>query len=109
MGFFSFFKKTTINEGVDECKNTPGAILLDVRNPDEYDAAHIPNSVNVPLGEIQKIAELYPDKDTPFYVYCVSGYRSKIAVEWLLKNEYTHVNDIGGITRYSGAVERAKY
>ena len=109
MGFFNFFQKTGINDGVDVFKSTPGAVLLDVRNPDEYDAAHIPKATNVPLGEIKRVLELYPDKDTPFYVYCVSGFRSKRAVEFLITEGYTHVNDIGGITRYSGSVERAKY
>ena len=36
MGFFSFLIRHNINEGVEEFKNTPGAVLLDVRTEEEY-------------------------------------------------------------------------
>ena len=36
MGFFDFFKQTNINQGIEEYKRTAGAVLLDVRTPQEY-------------------------------------------------------------------------
>ena len=44
-----FFSKTDINRAVEECRNTPGAVLLDVRETEEFCSGHIPGAVNVPL------------------------------------------------------------
>ena len=49
MGFFDFLKGPDIGEGVREYNATPGAVLLDVRTPDEYRQGHILCSINVPL------------------------------------------------------------
>lgn len=49
MGFFDFFKQSNINQGIEEYKMTAGAVLLDVRTPQEYQEGHIPESKNVPL------------------------------------------------------------
>ena len=45
-----------MDEGVRAFRQTPGAVLLDVREPDEYAGGHVPGSVNLPLG--QKIKAL---------------------------------------------------
>ena len=52
--FFDFFKTPDINQGVQEYKAIPGAVLLDVRMPQEYREGHIPKSKNVPLQSIEK-------------------------------------------------------
>ena len=52
MGFFDFLKGPDINQGVAEWNATPGAVLLDVRTPQEYREGHIPNSVNLPLQSL---------------------------------------------------------
>ena len=44
MGFFDFFKQSNINQGIEEYKRTAGAVLLDVRTPQEYQEGHIPVS-----------------------------------------------------------------
>ena len=76
MGFFDFFKQPDINQCVKEFKQREGAILLDVRTPQEYRDGFIPGSKNVPLQIIDKVAELVENKDTALYVYCHSGARS---------------------------------
>ena len=55
MGFFDFLKGPDINQGVKEYSVTDGAVLLDVRTPDEYRQGHIPGSKNVPLQSIDKV------------------------------------------------------
>ena len=47
MGFFDFLKQPDVNQGVANYYNTPGAVLLDVRTPQEYSEGHIPESKNV--------------------------------------------------------------
>ena len=106
MGFFDFLKQPDINKGVMEYRNTDGAVLLDVRTPQEYREGHIPGSKNVPLQTIDKVDAVVENKDTALYVYCHSGARSRQAVSYLQHMGYTNVNNIGGITAYQGKVER---
>jgi len=106
MSFFDFFKQPDINRGVEEYHNTSGAVLLDVRTPEEYEAGHIPGSKNVPVQTIDRILSVAENKDTPLYVYCRSGARSRQAVGMLEQMGYTNVSNIGGITDYLGKVER---
>lgn len=105
MGIFDFFKQPDINQGVQEFKNAAGAVLLDVRTPQEYREGHIPGSQNVPLQQLDKVEEVTENKDTVLYVYCRSGARSRQAVSLLQAMGYTNVHNIGGIAAYSGKVE----
>ena len=106
MGFFDFFKQPDINQGINDYRATPGAILLDVRTTQEYGGGHIPGSKNIPLQAIDKVASVAENKDTVLYVYCQSGGRSRQATGVLQGMGYTNVNNIGGIAAYSGKVAR---
>lgn len=106
MGIFDFFKGIDINGGVEEFRGIKGAILLDVRTPQEYREGHIPESRNVPLQEIDKVDKVVQNKDVPVYVYCRSGARSRQASDALLKMGYRQVKDLGGIISYKGKVVR---
>jgi len=106
MGPFDFMKQPDINQGVKDFHNSPGAILLDVRTPQEYRSGHIPGSKNIPLQTIDKIDTITKDKDTVLYVYCQSGARSQQATNMLKRMGYTNAINIGGIAAYSGKVER---
>ena len=105
MSIFDFFKQPDINQGVQEYKNAAGAVLLDVRTPQEYREGHIPGSQNMPLQQLDKVEEVTENKDTVLYVYCRSGARSRQAVSLLKHMGYTNVHNIGGIAAYSGKVE----
>ena len=105
MGICEAWKSSDINRGVEACKATPGALLLDVRTPEEYRESHIPGSENVPLLQLEDLyAEV--DADTALYVYCYSGSRSRMAADQLIDMGYTNVHNIGGIVSYRGNVER---
>ena len=106
MGIFDFFKQPDINQGVKDYQKQPGAVLLDVRTPQEYRDGHIPGSKNVPLQSIDKVVSVTEDKDTVLYVYCQSGARSRQATGMLQQMGYRNVNNLGGIAAYSGKVER---
>ena len=106
MGFFDFLKQPDINRGVADFRNTEGAILVDVRTPQEYREGHIPGSKNVPLQQLDKISSVADNKDIPLFVYCYSGGRSRQAVSMLQHMGYTNVQNIGGIAAYQGKVER---
>ena len=106
MGFFGFLRQPDVNQGVNDYKNSTGAVLLDVRTPEEYSEGHIPESKNVPLQALDNVRSVVENKDTELFVYCYSGARSRQAVAALGQMGYTKVNNIGGISSYRGKVER---
>ena len=106
MSIFDFFKQPDINKGLKEYAEIENAILLDVRTPQEYREGHIPGSKNVPLQQLDKIRSVADDQNVPLFVYCHSGGRSRQAASMLQHMGYANVQNIGGITAYSGKVER---
>ena len=106
MGLFDFFRQPDINLGVEEYRKSPDAVLLDVRSPQEYQEGHISDSKNVPLQSLNGIGAVTAKKDTPIFVYCYSGSRSRQAVSILQRMGYTNVKNIGGIASYTGKVVR---
>ena len=106
MSLLSFFSRPTMEQGLSRFRETPGAVLLDVRTREEYAGGFIPGSRNLPLQELAGSSKLPADRGTPLFVYCFSGARSRQAVSGLKHMGYTHVTDLGGINRYHGRMER---
>ncbi len=79
-------------------------MLIDVRQPSEYNQAHIPGAILIPLGEIpERMAELETDKDIIFY--CRSGNRSRGAAIFVASQPHiagTVFNMAGGILAWNG-------
>lgn len=75
--------------------------LLDVREPFEYQAAKIGNSVLIPLGQIQqRLKELDPEKET--VVICHHGMRSQQVADYLVYCGFKNVSNlVGGIDAWS--------
>jgi rhodanese-related sulfurtransferase len=72
-----------------------GAALLDVRQPQEYAAAHVPGAVLVPMDQVvARIDEL--TRDEPLYVICKVGSRSAAVAEFLSVHGFDAVNVAGG-------------
>ena len=65
-----------------------------------------PGSKNIPLQSIDKVADMIDNKATPIFVHCLSGARSRQAAAVLQQMGYSNVNNIGGISAYTGKVER---
>lgn len=106
MSLFGFLKRPDINQGVEQYRSTAGAALIDVRTPEEYAAGHIPGSRNIPLDRLRTASGSIPDKNTPLFVYCLSGARSRQAVSYLSSAGYTAVTDIGAFSNYQGKAEK---
>ena len=96
----------SIHQGVSEFRNTPGALLLDVRTPQEYRQGHSPGSKNLPLQQLDNAPFLTDNMDTALFVYCHSGIRSSQAAIRLQEMGYTQVQSIGGIASYFGKLNR---
>ena len=113
MGFWDFAKPVDINAKLAEARSIHGALIIDVREPREYEYGHIPGALNLPvnfLGTIRTTLKGWlPEKhtlQTPLYLYCVSGARSKKAKGILKAMGFELVENMGGIGRYTGQFEK---
>ncbi|MDO5345480.1 MAG: rhodanese-like domain-containing protein [Lachnospiraceae bacterium] len=101
------YEQISMDQAAEYMKYEEGYILLDVRTKEEYDEGHIPGAVCIPLEELQERAEEeLEDKDQMIYVYCRSGNRSKKAAKKLCNMGYTNITEIGGISDWTGALEK---
>ncbi|GAC1306737.1 MAG: rhodanese-like domain-containing protein [Acidimicrobiales bacterium] len=79
-----------------------GALLLDVREPDEHLAGHVAGSLHIPLGELPARLESIPvDRDV--IVACRSGRRSAQATELLRNQQFRVANLQGGLQAWHAA------
>lgn len=93
--------KTTDMDGyLAVVKNPAGAILLDVREENEFKAGHVPGAINIPRGllewQIWK-ALGYPDKvdmDRKIYVQCMGGNRATLATRDLKNIGFTNATAV---------------
>jgi molybdopterin/thiamine biosynthesis adenylyltransferase/rhodanese-related sulfurtransferase len=73
------------------------AVLVDVRERDEWDEGHIPGAVHVPRGNLEsRVENAVPDKSRQVVVYCASGNRSAFAAKTLEELGYEHVVSLAG-------------
>ena len=105
MAFLDLFKRPDFQAGLERFRAAEGAVLLDVREPDEYADGHIPGSVNLPLSSFDAVEITLPDRNVPVFVYCLSGARSAQAASRLQKLGYRQVENIGGIRGFKGKLE----
>lgn len=73
------------------------ALLVDVREDNEFDAAHAAGATHIGRGVIERdIERLVPDTNRPLYLYCGGGFRSILAASALQEMGYTNVHSIIG-------------
>ena len=83
--------------GVDELEValTEGAVLIDVREAEEFETVRVPGARLIPLSEVEERCREIPD-DSRVYVICAKGGRSRAAVEFLREYGTDAVNVAGG-------------
>jgi len=89
-------------ETADAARSEPGTVLLDVREPDEFEQGAVPGAVHIPRGQLESgIEARIPEKDTPVVIYCAGGTRSAFAAKTMEELGYTDVvSVIGGFNRW---------
>src|SRR5215470_16671584 len=108
-GILSTFKelfrkvKTEVREvSVEEARELEkaGAVLVDVREADEWSQGHVPGSVFIPRGYLElRVEEQVPDKEREVVLYCAGGTRSALGARTLRELGYTKVSSMrGGFT-----------
>ena len=88
-------REVSVDETQERMKN--GAVLIDVREDNEFEAAHATGARHMGRGIIERdIVQTVPEKDTELILYCGGGYRSALATDNLQKMGYTNVWSMAG-------------
>ena len=83
-------------------------LLLDVREPWEYETAHLPGSLLMPMGDVPSRAHAELDPDSPVVVLCHHGARSLNVTMWLRNQGFEHAQSLaGGIDAWSRSIDSA--
>lgn len=85
-----------------------GAQVVDVRTAGEYQLAHVPGAINVPVDQVQSTAASW-DRNGTFVVYCQTGGRSTEAVKVLESMGFTHILHFDkGMNAWTGATDKGQ-
>ncbi|HEY0163030.1 MAG TPA: rhodanese-like domain-containing protein [Edaphobacter sp.] len=85
-------------------ENAP--LLLDVREPWEFNTASLPDSILMPMGDVPSRAHQELDPDQPIVVLCHHGMRSLSVTMWLRNQGFEHVQSLaGGIDHWSRVID----
>jgi phage shock protein E len=77
-----------------------GAVVVDVRSPEEFQAGHLPGTLNLPLSDLPDAAlRRWPDRQQVLLLHCLSGSRSGVARRLLNGAGYTRVFNLGSYRR----------
>lgn len=92
---------TITGEAAHQLVQKQGAVLLDVRTPQEFAEGHVDGALNIPVQELEsKLASLPATKDQDVVVYCRSGVRSARASGILKNAGFTRVHDLGAMSNW---------
>ena len=78
------------------------AVLLDVREQDEWDAGHVPGAIHLPMSELADRLDDVPDA-SPVYVICRTGGRSARVTQYLEANGWEAINVADGMFGWARA------
>lgn len=96
----------TVDAAKAALATTPAPLLLDVREPMEYQLAHIEGSTLIPMGEIPSRAHQELDEDQHILVLCHHGARSLSVAAWLRQQGFDKAQSIaGGIDAWSRLID----
>ncbi len=101
MDFVAQAKQNIVEIDIDAAKNTlETSLVLDVREPSEYAAGHLPGAFNIPRGVLEFKIGSHPDfqdkQDAHIIVYCQSGGRSALAADALNKMGFNNAVSMAG-------------
>jgi rhodanese-related sulfurtransferase len=92
---------TTAPADLDQARSS-GAVVLDVREPEEWDAGHLADSVHVPMHAVPAWVDGRDGEDgRPVVVVCRSGHRSAHVTRWLLEQGVAATNLDGGLLAWA--------
>ena len=90
-------REVSVQETQARMKENAGAKLIDVREDNEWEAAHAAGAIHLGKGIIERdIETTVPDKHAELILYCGGGYRSALAADVLQQMGYTNVFSMAG-------------
>ena len=93
----SRIQETTVDEVQQRRERGETLTIIDVREESEWEQGHIPGSVHLGKGIIERdIERMFPDADAELILYCGGGFRSALAADNLRKMGYTHAISMDG-------------
>ena len=98
-------QQTDVAGASAKMKANPNALLIDVREDDEFRKEHVSGAMHIGKGVIERdIETLVPDKDRELLLYCGGGFRSALAADALRQMGYKNVWSVdGGFRAYKAA------
>ena len=91
----SRIREVSVAEAIQ--RQQAGALLIDVRETDEFAQQHLPGAIHLSRGTVElKIEQQAPDTATPIVCYCGGGYRSALVADNLQRMGYTNVASMAG-------------
>ncbi len=83
---------------IREIINTENVMVIDVRTSSEYSVAHYPDAINIPLDELPKHLDQLKASNKAIILYCRSGNRSGIGMNFLHQQGLKDVYNGGGLS-----------
>jgi phage shock protein E len=100
VAFFAWKRMSFVSADVARQHLAAGALVIDVRSPEEFRSGHVPNAINISLGELREgLPRLVKDQNQVLLLHCLSGGRSGIARRQLKSMGYTRVFNLGSLAR----------
>jgi len=93
----SRIKEVSVEDTQERIKEDSNVKLIDVREDNEWNAAHASGSIHLGKGIIERdIEATVPDKSTEIILYCGGGFRSALAADVLQNMGYSNVYSMAG-------------
>lgn len=99
-GFYLLKRMSFVSEETARQHLANGALIIDVRSPEEFQSGRVPNAINIPLGELrEQLPAQVKDKNQVLLLHCLSGGRSGIAQQQARAMGYANTFNLGSLSR----------
>lgn len=98
-------KEITVEQARERLKQNPAAVLIDVREDDEWAAGHAAEAIHLGKGVLERdLEKTMPDPKAELILYCGGGFRSALSADAAQKMGYKNVSSlIGGYKALAAA------
>ena len=109
VAFFLIKRMSFVSEETARKHLAQGALVIDVRSPEEFREGHVPDAINLPLGELREsLPRRVKDKSQVLLLHCLSGGRSGLARQQLRRLGYANAFNLGSYARADKIVRSAR-
>ena len=109
VAFFIVKRMSFVSEEAARKHLAQGALVIDVRSPEEFRSGHVPDAINLPLGELREsLPRRVKDKNQVLLLHCLSGGRSGIAKGQARGLGYPNTFNLGSYARAEKIVRSAR-